>query len=167
MISASSADIPEKLKAIEELLAKGIGSVPGPTVLSQPTSTSAPAKLAKSMMKIEAKNFTFELQECKLSGGILTFLFLITNNENDRGLQISDARIIDDSGNETDASWYQLGNYSYGYWARNTLASGIPMKAIITFENIPDNINLIALLELYGDSSGSFKLQFRNIPITK
>lgn len=169
MIGASSLDI-AKTKAIEELLMKGIVGVTdtSPTVISQPSAPSIQRGPTKSIMKVEANKFTFELQQCKMSGNTLTFHFLITNNDQDRQLSMYRSRIVDDLGNEASAERLLLGNaYPYTGSVTNNLVSEIPMKASIIFENISFKPNFIALLEIPCNSNGQFKVQFRNIPITK
>ncbi len=170
MIGASSRDI-AKTKAIEELLMKGIGetATTSPTVVSQPTTRAAQREPAKAVMKVVANNFSFELQQCKMSGNTINFHFLITNNDRDRNLEMSGSRIIDDLGNEASTERLLLGNASPWIFGSvsNVLVSGIPMKANVIFEDISFQPNYIALLEILCYSDNDFKVQFRNIPITK
>jgi TolB-like protein len=171
MIGASSADIP-RTKAIEDLLAKGIGESAAPTTTpSQPAASQQ--QVAKSVTKVEIKNFTSELQKCKLSGTTLTCYFLITNNEKDRRLFLSHSRVIDEFGNEIKSSRMQLGDESStSPLQAKDLASGIPIKGSATFENVSPDVTSIALLELtcyseYLIINDQLKIQFRNIPIIK
>ena len=170
MIGATAADIP-KTKAIEELLSKGIGNAASSSsgTLQTAASPSQP-QMPKPIMRVDANNFTFQLQQVKLSGTSLTFYFIVTNNDPDRSLSFGRSRIIDGSGTEYKANRYQLGNYSTSYEADNTLVSGIPMKASVSFDGISPDVNFIALFEFDCSESGQgkqFKVQFRNIPITK
>jgi hypothetical protein len=173
MIGASSADIP-KTKAIEELLAKGIGGIAGSsTTPPQPDAAAPPTQAAKSTLKVEAEDYIFELVQCKLSGTTLTCYLIITNNAADRQLSIyapnlgfgSHSRIIDQFGNEVSGRIAVLANNGRDY---AELVSGIPIKGNIKFENVSTNMTSLALLELACSSyPRNFKVQFRNAPITK
>jgi hypothetical protein len=170
MIGATAADIP-KTKAIEELLSKGIGNAASSSSGTSQTSASpSQPQMPKPIMRVDSNNFTFQLQQVKLSGTSLTFYFIVTNNDQDRHFSFTDPRIIDSSGVEYKANRCQLGNDSSSYWAQNTLVSGVPMKASVSFDGISPDVNFIALFEFDCSESGQgkqFKVQFRNIPITK
>jgi hypothetical protein len=170
MIGATAADIP-KTKAIEELLSKGIGNAASSSSgTSQISASPSQPQMPKPIMRVDANNFTFQLQQVKLSGTSLTFYFIVTNNDPDRFFSFHDSRIIDGSGVEYKANRYQLGNYSRDYGAENTLVSGVPMKASVSFDGISPDVNFIALFEFVcyeGGQGRDFKVQFRNIPITK
>jgi len=173
-IGASKGDI-AKTKAIEELLARGIENT---ATTKGPASTPSVKKETKAGQKAEAQNFTFELKGCKMSGSI-TCDFMITNNGQDRKLEWGhpNSRIFDDSGNEYRQSDAQLGNKrgrGTGFFdmgtmgVQNLLVSGIYVKASVTFEKVSSQANMIALLEINNATDGNdFKVQFRNIPLTK
>jgi len=170
MIGATAADIP-KTKAVEELLSKGIDNVPSSSSGTSQTSASpSRPQMPKPIMRVDTNNFTFQLQQVKLSGTSLTFYFIVTNNDPDRFFRIYGSRIIDGSGAEYKANRYQLGNYWTTYVTENTLVSGVPMKASISFDGIAPDATLIALFELECFEDGqrkNFKVQFRNIPLTR
>jgi TolB-like protein len=166
IIGASSVDI-AKTKAIEELLAKEIeGGGIAPS--SMPSSQQ---QLSKSVQKVEQKNFTFELLQCKMSGNTITCDLLITNTDQDRNLLISSdcdwshkTRMFDDKGYENKGSEIRIaGNHN-----ASLLVSGIATRASITFDNISPEANKISLMEVCCSSDGTtFLIKFRNIPLIK
>jgi len=142
----------------------------------------------EALKKVEVEKFTFELTKCEMSsGGRVTCDLLITNSDKDRELSPYATRIIDDSGNEYEAECIQLGSstskkgggagfaISPCVSARNLLVSGVPMRAIITFDNISQETRSIALLEINCsvclDTAElkwkKFSVQLRNIPLSK
>jgi TolB-like protein len=174
IIGASSGDIP-KTKAIEDLLSKEIGGSM-PKEQSKPSESNiseSMRQVTQSKQKVYGDGFTFELQQCKMSGTRLICTILITNTEQDKELLLNyfDTRIVDNSGNVFRPSRIQLGDRWGDGNVWTVLANGIPMKAIITFD-LSIEINTIALLEMpCGEPSvfraRGFKVQFRNIPITR
>lgn len=168
IIGASSGDIP-KTKAIEELLERGIYSVPLGVIPIVPSHTK-PRQNAKQT--VEAQKFTFELTKCEISGESIICDFVITNNDQDREFTLNTrgSRIFDDSGNEYRASQAYLAN-KRGSSPQTLLLSNIPTNASLYFENVSTDARSIALLELGCAAMNppwtSFKLQFRNIPISK
>jgi hypothetical protein len=112
-----------------------------------------------------------------MSGRSITFHFLITNNGPDTDLTIrsrsfgswAPSRLSDGFGNEYIADQIQLGSHEGGS-AGIVLVSGVPTKAVLHFGNVSPRITMITLLELAcqaDDRSGEFKVQFRNIQLTK
>ncbi len=170
VIGASSGDI-AKTKAIEELLGKGIE-----TGLSAAPETLEPP--SKTQQRVEVQNFVTELQSCKASGQTVTCYLLITNKGNDKTLYFNyrgyrHIRIIDDAGNEYQATRYQLGDKigeaPHGN-VSNLLVSGIPTKINLTIENVSIRPRKIALLEIgcsTGDYGKDFLIQLRNIPLSR
>jgi TolB-like protein len=159
IIGASSGDI-AKTKAIEELLAKGIEPVPPTPVPGPPT---------KAQQRVEAKDFIFDLQGCKLAGQTVTCSLSITNKGKDRELIINPrqvTRIFTDSGDEYQSKEVKLSN-KQGTWVRSLLVSGIPTKSGFTFEEVSAQGSMLALLEIDCGSEGDFTVQFRNIQLTK
>lgn len=172
VIGASSGDI-AKTKAIEELLAKGIETGP-PAPAPGISSPSSPP--AKAQQRVEAKDFIFDLQGCKLSGQTVTCSLVITNKGVDGKLTIinwggstSVARIFTDSGDEYRSQVVQLGNKRQNAQdVENELVSGIPTKASLTFENVSTKGSMLTLLEIVCRSErGNFRAQFRNILLSK
>jgi hypothetical protein len=126
----------------------------------------------------ETHDFTFELKQCNMSGGSITFHFLITNNGPDAQLTLharpfgqgDPSRLFDSSGNEYIADRVQLGSRSHYQSVYMALVSGVPTKAVLHFGNVSPRITTINLLEFgcWGIyRGGPFKVQFRNIQPTK
>jgi len=166
VIGGSSCDI-AKIKAIEELLGKGIE-----TETERQTSFST----TKALMSVEEKVFLFEIQSCKLLGQTITCSLLVTNKGNDRELHINaecdacydmNTRIIDDLGNEYRWSDFQIGNKRADKHVKSFLVSGVPTKMVISFARISPRFNKLSLLDIGCHSKGDFRVQFRNIPLTR
>ena len=175
VIGASTGNI-AKTKAIEELLAKGIEI--GPQAATAGTALPKPAKPKEkryvALQKVEESNFSFELKECRMSGTNVTCHLLITNNDQDRKLRIDGgrnfyaplSRIFDDSGNEYKAIEARLGRKK-GDQPTILLISGIPTRASICFGKVALKTNMITLLELGCEAGKDFRVQFRDIPLSK
>ncbi|MEO0266390.1 MAG: FlgO family outer membrane protein [candidate division WOR-3 bacterium] len=171
VIGALSGDI-AKTKAIEELLARGIET--GVSATAVTTAPHVPKPQLKAQQKVEVKNFVFELQQCKISGGSVTCSMLITNKGADRELNLYGliefygkfSRMFDDGGNQYFAQNVQLGNLQ-GKSAKLLLVAGIPTKAILTFEGVSKEANSISLLEVGCAHREDFTVQFRNIPLSR
>lgn len=166
MIAATSTDI-AKTKAIEELLEKGIGTSTNSVNGSEPNIGSSRLQDSKSSLRMTANSITFELKQCKLSGRTLTFYLLIINSDSrDRSVGFGNPRFIDNFGNEYKENYImQFGNekrVNY-WWIENNLVSGIPMKASIIFENVPQELSQIALFEIQTNSN--YKIQFKNLRV--
>lgn len=143
----------------------------------------APAKTGQQQ---QANGFLFELKRCALSGSSVECDFLITNNKEDRELKVSSqgasyagvspSRLIDTDGIEHIASEVLLGSDGggnarreyRGYETQSLLATGIPTRAKITFEEVSPNIEMARLVEITCLSSRSpFNVQFRNVPLVR
>lgn len=135
-----------------------------------------------SIDKLEVKNYIFELQHCKMSSNSLECVLRITNVEKDVNLNIysgfysGGTRIFDEEGNETKSSQIQFGGKSSSSEVESLLVSGIPTKIKLVFNGVQPNVSLISLMEISctpRDPDGSmsqsnnFKVQFRNVPISK
>lgn len=166
VIATAKGDI-AKTKAIEELLCKGIDT--GASPVEPQVASPTPKPVAKGQQQqVEVKNFLFQLQKCTLSGQTVTCDFLVTNKDNDRQLTICSncflygrSRIVDDMGNEFNASKVQMGNSS-GSEISNKLVSNIPMKSRLSFEGVTSQPKLLSLLEI---NCGGLMAQLRDIPL--
>lgn len=137
--------------------------------------------------RVEKNGFRFELQRCVRNGDTVDCSLLITNlGQRTRDLKLyssqasgtgrSPSRAISTSGKEFLTSIYELGNdkTTYSWRVRNTLASGVPMKAKFTFNDVPSQTTQLALVEVgfgvldTGTISTNFSgssAQFRNVII--
>lgn len=173
VISAAKGDI-EKTKAIEELFGKGIEAGTQPAQAAN-TNIRQKAK-AEAKQRVEAKYFLFELQGCEASRSGVICNLLITNKGDDRTLGFCGSsswctphsRMFDDRGNEYRAEIVQLGNKK-GSNISNVLISNVPTNASLSFEKVSTGATKITLLELgvWDEKEVDFKVQFRNIPLSK
>ena len=101
---------------------------------------------------------------------------LVTNRRDDRELHLNAAcdvcydmntRIFDDSGNEYKWSDLQIGNKRGDRHVKGLLVSGVPTKMVISFNRVPASLNKVSLLDLGCHSKGDFRVQSRNIPLTR
>lgn len=123
-------------------------------------------KTGKPLQTVEAGGFIFQLMGWKLSNGIATFSFLITSLEKDKELGMhNESKLIDYEGNEYEGSYVRIGSSGHYSYVTNTLIAGIPVKASLTYKGVSKNIKGVALLEI--NCGGSFKVQFRNVPLSK
>jgi len=140
----------------------------------------ASTKEVKTIQEVNAQSFNFKLIDWQKKGGGINFDLIITSDQ-DSGLGMylysaycwgrnlkGRTRIFDDLGNEYFASKIQLGNIQNNKCVKNTLVTGVPMRAIIFFDNFSSQTKNIPLLEVrcYATQK-DFSVQFRNIPITK
>jgi len=176
IIGSSRGNIP-KTDAIEELLGKGIETTAKVTGRRLPARERGKAKRGGPVRKVDERNFTFELLECKMSGKNVICHLLITNNGEDGELQISGkhhrsgppSRMFDELGNIYGAEVIQLGNKKGNNPGLLTV-SGIPVKAVIHFENVSPGTRKITLLELRcwtRKGRKTFRPQFRDVPLQK
>lgn len=172
VFAVAATDIP-KTGMVADLIAKQVEKRPG---VIQAAAANAPVKQvlkAEAKQSTEAKDFLFELQGCKASGGNVTCNLLITNKGNDRELQFvgrsfgKNSRLFDDMGNEYLASEVQLGTKQHGHSVTTLLVSNIPTKARVSFEKVSAEASKIALLELATYTQDWSIVQFRDIPLSK
>jgi TolB-like protein len=166
-ITAAQIDV-VKDPTITDLLGSGVRS----TVYGE--SSITPPKEAKTIKEVNIQNFNFKLIDWQKKGEGIIFEVLITS-EQDSGLALFQerfglrTRVFDDFGNEYFASGIQLGNKALDYGSvGNILVIGVPMKAIISFDNFSPQTKIITLLEISCQANNKgFSAQFRNIPISK
>lgn len=173
IITASTGDIP-KTKAIEELIAKGIGSptAPAPTAPATPT---APKPSMRSTHIAQVGGLVFEVPGCKLTGDVVQCIFFVISKEKDREVYIYGtyslpSRMFDNFGNVYIANKIRVANVegSGNVWI--TLISEVPTKGILTFSGVSPEATSISALEIsgYDGSEGKrFKAQLRNIPLSR
>lgn len=169
IIDASSQSL-AKTKTFEELLERGIQTGP----ISSSGNTPSTTRPLSPQQAVDVNGFTFSLQTCQRNAGNVTCHILITNNGEDRKLEImkqsnnAKTRIIDELGNEYVAKRLTLGNDSSEMSrVENRLVAGIPTKALLYFEGIVPEVQVAALVELSCYSGELFSSQFRTIPLSK
>ncbi|HLP45652.1 MAG TPA: FlgO family outer membrane protein [Candidatus Kapabacteria bacterium] len=178
VIGATSGDI-AKTKAIEDLLAKGIGGsvIPlVPPVTSSPQGASQQSPINSQLLRVQSKGFTLQLIECrrKLDTTVVCEL-LITSEEKNQELSLyaeqrkdGTCRLFDNFGNEYYASNVVFGNNSSSDEVRLLLISSVPTKAIVKFEGVLREATSATLdIGVVSDywKYGFWRVPFRNIPI--
>ena len=166
-ITAAQIDV-VKDPTITGLLSSGVRS----TVYGE--SGIAPQKESKTIQEVKVGNFNFKLIDWQKKGEGIIFELIITS-EQDSWLRIycgsgysEKTRFFDDFGNEYFSSKVQLGNVASSDRVDNTLVAGVPMRVIVSFDNISPNAKNITLLEISCQANNKyFSAQIRNIPISK
>lgn len=140
----------------------------------------APRPAASEPIRVRVKDHIFELQQCACSGESLQCEILITNEGADRRVSLfaSNARLIDEGGTEYAAislTFVGLSRKAMVFGNNQPpsaadLATGVPVKAIVTFEGIPSSTQRAALLEIREAAGGFYggrglKAQFRDVPL--
>jgi TolB-like protein len=169
---------PEIIKMIAGNSRSG-GSSSGGGAMISPSSVE-PDLPAKGFPIVKKdKGFTFSLEKCEMSGKELTIHFLITSHDRDRGLTLHNhckssdrySRIFDNEGIEYWASnVFLAGKKADDCDVYSLLISDVVTKASLHFENISSKATKITRFDLNcweGVGKSKFRLEFRNIPITK
>ena len=125
----------------------------------------------------KARTFSFELKECKLTGGTVICTLSITNNSSsDQPLafyRLAPERVskmIDSEGNQANPTEGQIGNMRGDY---THVVSNVPTKATISFEGILSEGASLKLISIWfstlkdGFIVDSFKVEFRDVPLTR
>jgi hypothetical protein len=127
--------------------------------------------ISKPKPKVEYQLYTFELIDCRLFGTRITCELLVTNNDKDRELEIRGSyyaggktRLVDQGGNEYDVSKVQLGSYNRKEGASANLVTGVPFKLALVFDDMPQDMTTLSLLDISVEGTGS--VQFKDIPLT-
>jgi hypothetical protein len=122
---------------------------------------------SNSSQALEANGIKFELQRCVRSGNNVNCNLLLTNLEQrDQRFNFDGnrSRLISVSGEEfSPESVYLGGRRSYSI----NLVSQIPIKATVSFKQIPQNASKLALVEIvYYIPGGQLDtVQFRNVAL--
>ena len=108
--------------------------------------------VAIALKEVRVANYrgiTYEIHGCTRQGGGIICSFLLT---------------INFDGNEYYGTSAQIGNSS-GNIAVKTLIDGITMKASISFNNIPKNVNNFAILDISLGVASSDHVRFDNVSL--
>lgn len=137
-------------------------------------SNSAPIFLAQEIPAIQENGFVFEFLGCETTPNSdmpLTCDVLVENTQDEEkqldlyaGLNNSNfSRVIDASGNEIFASSATLGKSEGTGYARAFLPSGIPLRASLSFNEVPEGgIRILDIgCYVYGAGGGPFDIEFR------
>lgn len=118
--------------------------------------------------KIDSHFFTFDLKKCRLSGSAVICDFIITNNDRDRRLGLSDSVLFDDFGNQASTNRSRIASTMNDFFGKPNvvLISGVATEARIGFDGISQNATKITRLDIsWNGDAGEFSIQYRNIPL--
>lgn len=162
-----------KTQAIDELLGKEISSETAANASSGGTKQVSDKKAVMSQI---VRDVFFEVKQCKISARMLKCDLSATNNKNDKVLTIHsrwteeyNTRMFDNSSNEYIVMKIEFANKkSDNRMVEHMLISGVATKLALVFEGVHDSVNMLSLLELScEDNEDRFKVQFRNIPVSR
>jgi hypothetical protein len=110
-------------------------------------------KPVEEAVKITQKNdIAYELHGCMRKSNTLSCTLVITSEVKDNKIFIAtkNTRFIDLNGNEYFSNSAKVGNQFDGWNGiiGNNFIQGVPLKASIKFDNIPQNVNNFAILDL-------------------
>jgi TolB-like protein len=171
IIAATTAEIP-KTKAIEELVARGVGGVePAPAPGPSPEANRMPSAPVGMPKPVELAGIRFTLKRCVPTGGSVRCELLVENltegavavrifGRND----VSPSYLYDSSGNQFGDAEVTLGRERN---SEEDVFPGIPLALRLTFGNLPDDLNVVSLsLAVYAGRQRQAIL-FRNVPLTR
>ncbi len=174
IVTADSADLP-KTRTIEELLGvtgkhsgeaqlAGPDAAPRTRVRRDSTGGSQPI-----VAPAAAREFVFELLQCRGIGSTVRCTLRITNRGPDRELQMVEAKAYDNAGNEVETYDLSLANKQR---ESLLLVSGVPVAGTIVLDGFSASASAISLLRIAcwwrgAEGGDNFVLQFRNAPLAR
>lgn len=167
MLTAANTDIP-KTKAVEELLARGIGGTPTsqPTGVQASSGSGAPSRpaAAPGAMQQSGAGYTITLQSCRKSGTSVDCIFSAVKPDSDGSLRFDSSHAFDDTGLEHQAQRFSFAGKDHNYYG-NTVA-GLPVRFSVGFDGVSTASGVLPLVEVGGlVGTQTLKLQFRNVPV--
>jgi hypothetical protein len=139
---------------------------------SSTRDSSSSSKSAKQTVK--ASLYTFDLDECRLSGTTIVCDLTITNNDNDRMFSydnlVNGAGMTDNSGNIYGATSIRIANRN-GF-DDAVILSNVPTKSRITFDNVSPQATRIVSLRMQFNRFDQgiinhFRVEFRDVALSK
>lgn len=179
IVAATTAEIP-KTKAIEELVARGVGgAAPAPERGPSPQANRQPSAPAGMPKPVEWEGLRFTLKRCAATGGSVRCEVLVENlTENATQLSVCQigrtcssgapfSYLYDSSGNQYGTDDVNLGGTERN--RREEVFPGIPLAAHLTFREVPADVRVgsISLGVSTGTRSGKQAILFRNAPLTQ
>lgn len=142
-------------------------AVPSPVGEVQPSMTPEKAPPSTTVQKRQSGSFMFELRGCAISETSVECEFVITNSGKDDIFRFmaSHSRLFDAEGNEYRGRVGSIGGRGEGEVPSTTMATGVPVKARLTFEGIPPELDRATLLEFAAYDN--VKAQFRDVPLVR
>jgi TolB-like protein len=170
IVAATTAEIP-KTKAIEELVARGVGGVG-----SSPEPDKRPPEPAGMPKPVEWEGIRFTLKRCAPTGGSMRCDVLVENlTESATTLYVcpngytcasgaSYSYFYDSSGNQYGAD-LALGGVEHS--DRGEVFPGIPLAARLTFREVPADVKVGSLSISVSIEMRKQVILFRDVPITR
>lgn len=171
--AGDSADLLNQIASLRSALAAKDAEIQRLQSLTLTTPSAVPVEGPPPQQTLAAQEeagIRFELQGCRLSGSEITCNFLVTNSGDDRNVTLCSpcwanrSRAVDMNGNEYLGQAATLGQ-DRGPEPRATLASGIPLRASITFGRVKPTSGL-KLLEVSFRARGDYQVKFHDIPLS-
>lgn len=123
---------------------------------------------------VKASLYTFDLQQCRLSGNTVVCDLTVTNNDKDRMFSfdniVGGAGMVDDLGGTYQATSLQVANRN-GF-DDAVIPSNVPVKSRVTFDNVSNQATRIVTLRMQFNRydpgiNNHFRIEFRDVPLSK
>lgn len=137
---------------------------PSPTPTPLPTPTPKPTPLQVH----EAEFFTFALDKCDKSGTSAVCFLTVTNNGQDRKLEIVHHRseLIDDVGGVARGKRTEAIRRGSLFHNSPTVLAGASVKVSVGFDGVSQDAKRVGRLSISVHTYGaSFEVQFRDVPL--
>jgi hypothetical protein len=181
-ITATQVDV-VKDPTIAKILSNGRRPAIYGKAISKPTKEGE--AVSGELPKVTVRNLSIEMIECKRYREGVNCILMITNNEQDRNIDVyyygnrcksHPCRFFDNNGNAYLASTIKMANKSYSFDYFQTFGSkygsllfisGVPVKVVYYIaDELLSTANSLSLFEFWlAESVTNFKIQFRDIPI--
>jgi hypothetical protein len=143
-----------------------------PPSVVEPTTPGSPSVNPPRTALVQSnEGILFQLKGCRSESSTIKCTFLVIDQAESRQLIIYGRRkskIIDPQGNEYLVERVRFGSGAANGSVTQNLAQGIGLTALISFENVPNQVNQLALVEVsaYTQRQGPFTVQFRDVPVS-
>ena len=168
IVAASTAEI-AKTKAIEELVARGVGGSSGGAVSASSSASGPPAALPSSagMPKpLERRGIRFTLKRCTLRGDTVSCQ-LVLENVSGEAVKLAfvahSSYLYDATGSQYQAEGVSIGNRQS---SSEQVIPGIPLAAAVSFRGIPDEAVQVSLSLVFWWGYDE-QLVFRNVTLAR
>jgi TolB-like protein len=138
------------------------------------TKDESSSQTKKPIQTVKASLYTFDLQQCRLSGNTVVCDLTITNNDKDRMFSfdniVGGAGMVDDLGGTYQATSLQVANRN-GF-DDAVIPSNVPVKSRVTFDNVSNQATRIVSLRMQFNRydpgiNNHFRIEFRDVPLSK
>jgi hypothetical protein len=144
-----------------------------PTPINSPTPSPSFINSSTTVFTQSNEGLTFQLKGCRKENETLRCEFFITDKKENRKLYIyarsgDSSRVIDPQGTQYIAKSVDFGGTENSSSVYQNLVQGIGLKAFITFDKMPTQLNQLALVEVlaWTQSQGYFTVRFRDISVS-